>query len=226
MSRDVSLVDLIVHEMRTPLTVALGSIRHADGASPAEAEAALARARRSCERLERLAAEMRDFVRVAALPDASLAPVPLAPTLEAAVARVRAERDIAVTTVFTPVEESALGLKPQLESAMTAILMALARAASPSEGLVISVDEVRLKPNPTDSHEGVLKVVARRETATVDDAADTFDAEWLGGLGFGLPLARAVIVRGGGTISSALAPDGRLGLIIVTLVAASTAHPA
>jgi signal transduction histidine kinase len=216
MSRDVSLVDLIVHEMRTPLTVALGSLRHAETSAPAEAEAALARARRSCEQLERLAAQMRDFVRVVAMPQTALTAVSLGETLASAVARVRAERDLAVTTSSLPDGRDVIALAPQLETAMTSVLMALARAASPSEGLEISAT----------GSETVLKVVARRESAPADSAADTFDAEWLGGLGFGLPLARAVIERGGGTIRSAPAADGRLGVISVTLVAASTPPPA
>ena len=215
MSRDVSLVDLIVHEMRTPLTVALGSLRHAETSSPAEAEAAHARARRSCERLERLAAEMRDFVRVAGLPETALGKVAVDETIRAAVARVRAERDVAITTSGLP-DSGVVALPHHLETAMTSILMALARAASPSEALDIS----------SVSSATSLTVVARRETSAPDAATGTFDAEWVGGLGFGLPLARAVIECGGGTIGSALAPDGRLGLISVTLLTASAAPPA
>lgn len=214
MSREVSLVDLIVHEMRTPLTVALGSIRHAE-ADPAIAVEALARARRSCERLERLAAEMRDFVRVQALPDETLATVDLDALLDAAVARLRLERDIAVAISSGPLARHALALKSHLEHAVTAVLLALARAASPSDTLVITA---------TSEGDG-LRVVARRDSAPGDSSFETFDAEWVGGLGFGLPLARAVVERGGGTIQSAVAPDGRVGLISVTLAAAPAPPP-
>lgn len=215
MTRDVSLVDLIVHELRTPLTVALGSIRHAESADPAGAADALARARRSCERLERLAGEMRDYVRVAGLRETALAPVAVDAIVETAVARLAGERDVSVAIGAVPARQ-VVALKGQVESAMTALLLALARAASPTEGLAISFA----------SDGAGVTITARRESATLPERPETFDAEWLGGLGFGLPLARAVVERGGGSINSTVAGDGRLGAVIVTLVAASTPPPA
>jgi signal transduction histidine kinase len=214
MPRDVSLVDLIVHEIRTPLTVALGSLGHAESADPASAGDALARARRSCERIERMAAEMRNYVRVSALPDAALVAVPLDSAIETAVRRLAAERDIDVALSPVPARR-VVAVPGQIEDALAALLLALGRAASPSEGLVVAVSATETR----------VTVVARRESAGDSRPADSFEAEWLGGLGFGLPLARAVVERSGGSIGSGVAGDGRLGVISVTLVAASTAPP-
>ena len=63
-------------------------------------------------------------------------------------------------------------------------------------------------------------LVMRRPEATLGHGPETFEAEWLGGLGFSLPLARAVIVAGGGDVTSGHAPDGRLHWISVHLAVA------
>ena len=77
-SREVSLVDLVLHELRTRLTVAIGSLRQVGDLADPTQQAALARALRSCERLEQLASQMRDWTR---LEDAPAEPgsVPLRP---------------------------------------------------------------------------------------------------------------------------------------------------
>lgn len=209
MSRDVSLVDLIVHEMRTPLTVALGSLRQAQASEGDAAQAAWARAQRSCERLELLAAEMRDFVRVAALPDSAAAPVRLDAVVDRAVAALSAQLDVEVDLGAVARPLAVRALPGRLETAVTSLLMALARAASPGEGLVLAAA----------ASAGTVTMVARRAQSDAP-ASDGFAAEWIGGNGFSLPLAKAIVERGGGRLASSLARDGRLGAISVTLAAA------
>jgi signal transduction histidine kinase len=212
MSREVSLVDLIVHELRTPLTVALGSLRQVEVADPAAA-AALARARRSCERLEQIAAEMREFVRTATLDASDATPVDLAATVARAVAAVHSLRDVRIET-DSDVTPDVMAFPNRLDSALGALLLALARAAGPGETLFITV---------TTAHDRVLVRGQRSDAAPADGTG--FDAEWVGGVGFALPLARAVIECAGGDVRSVAASDGRFGGFSVSLVPAPRETP-
>jgi signal transduction histidine kinase len=212
MTREVSLVDLILHELRTPLTVALGSLRQVDPADPT-AEAALGRARRSCERLEQIAADMREFVRVSSLDPSDATAIDLHAALGRAVAIVTALRDVRVET-GGDTSARVLAFPHRLEGALGALLLALARAAGPGEPLLVTVI-------PAD--ERVLVNGQRADTAP--ESASGFDAEWVGGVGFALPLARAAIERAGGRVCSANAADGRFGAFSVSLVPAPPAPP-
>ena len=75
-----------------------------------------------------------------------------------------------------------------LPGALASLLVAVARAAEAGEAVAVDV---------TVSGDAAT-VVARRTGAPSGDGGGTFAAEWLGGLGFSLPLARAVIAGGGG----------------------------
>jgi signal transduction histidine kinase len=134
MNREVSLVDLIVHELRTPLTVALGSLRQVDLADPA-AEAALGRVRRSCERLEQIAADMREFVRVSSLDPSDATAIDLQAAIGRAIAIVTSLRDVRVE-LRGDASAPVLAFPHRLEGALGALLLALARAAGPDESLV------------------------------------------------------------------------------------------
>lgn len=212
MNREVSLVDLIVHELRTPLTVALGSLRQVDVADPT-AEAALGRIRRSCERLEQIAADMREFVRVGSLDPSDATAVDLHAVLGRAIAVVTSLREVPIET-RGDASTRVLAFPHRLEGALGALLLALARAAGPGESLFVTVI-------PADDR---VLVNGQRGGASPESASG-FAAEWVGGVGFALPLARAAIERAGGRVSSADASDGRFGAFSVSLVPAPQAPP-
>ena len=97
-----------------------------------------------------------------------------------------------------------------LPGALASLLVAVARAAEAGEAVAVDV---------TVSKDATT-VVARRDGAPSGEAGGSFAAEWLGGLGFSLPLARAVIAGGGGEVTSTHSADGRLQGICVRLAAA------
>lgn len=212
MNREVSLVDLIVHELRTPLTVALGSLRQVDLADPT-AEAALGRVRRSCERLEQIAADMREFVRVSSLDPSDTTAIDLHAVLGRAIAVVTSLREVHIET-RGDASARVLAFPHRLEGALGALLLALARAAGPGESLLVTVI-------PSDDR---VLVHGQRADASPESASG-FAAEWVGGAGFALPLARAAIERAGGRVCSTDASDGRLGAFSVSLVPAPLAPP-
>jgi signal transduction histidine kinase len=212
MNREVSLIDLIVHELRTPLTVALGSLRQVDLADPT-AEAALGRARRSCERLEQIAADMREFVRVCSLDPSDATALDLQAAIVGAVAVVTSLRDVRIE-LRGDASARVLAFPRRLESALGALLLALARAAGPHESLFVTV---------MAADDRVLVHGQRADAAP--ESARGFGAEWVGGVGFALPLARAAIERAGGRVCSADAADGRFGAFSVSLVPAPQVPP-
>jgi signal transduction histidine kinase len=212
MNREVSLVDLIVHELRTPLTVALGSLRQVDLADPA-AEAAIGRVRRSCERLEQIAADMREFVRVSSFDPSDATAIDLQAAIGRAIAIVTSLRDVRVE-LRGDASAPVLAFPHRLEGALGALLLALARAAGPDESLFVTV---------TAADDRVLVHGQRADAAP--ECASGFGAEWVGGVGFALPLARAAIERAGGQVRSADASDGRFGAFSVSLVPAPQAPP-
>jgi signal transduction histidine kinase len=209
-SRAVSLVDLVVHELRTPLTVAIGSLRQLGGLADPVQQAAVARALRSCERLELLTGEMRDWTRLAASP-AKPAAVALSPALTEAVRSAAAARASSASIVLGELPEVMVQALPHfLPGALASLLVAVARAAEASDPVAVDVTVT----------EHAATVVVRRPGAPSGEVSGTFAAEWLGGLGFSLPLARAVIAGGGGDVTSTHSADGRLQGISVRLAVA------
>ena len=207
-SRPVSLVDLAVHELRTPLTVAIGSLRQIGELADPTHQAALSRALRSCERVEQLVGQMRDWAR---LEDSPAEPGAIA------LSQVLVEA-MRVASAVRPGVEIASGDLPDvmvralphlIGEAVASLLSALARASDAGDVLTIEAAV-------TDT---VATIVASR-IGTPGDDVGTFEAEWLGGLGFSLPLARAIIAGGGGAVGSTHAADGRLQAISVRLAVA------
>ena len=128
-SRAVSLVDLVVHELRTPLTVAIGSLRQLGGLADPVQQAAVARALRSCERLEHLAGQMRDWTRLEESP-AEPGAVALSPVLTEAVRSAAATRAGAVGILAGDVPDVMVAALPHLlPGALASLLAAVARAA-------------------------------------------------------------------------------------------------
>lgn len=215
-TRAAALIDLVVHELRTPLTVALGSLRQAAGAPPdAGQQALIARALRSCERLDRLAAEMRDWTRIVAAPAAGVVALPLAPLAETA-ARVAADSRHGEVEfqLDVPPGLSADVLPHLAAGALGTLWSALARAADRGEVLEVSA---------LDDDSAAVTLVARRPGTEAPDG-DRFDAEWVGGLGFSMPLARAALEAAGARLASRHADDGRLLAISVRLAAGAPAR--
>jgi signal transduction histidine kinase len=208
-SRAVSLVDLVVHELRTPLTVAIGSLRQLGELGDPVQQAAVARALRSCQRLEQLTGEMRDWTRLSespAEPDA----VALTPALTEAVRSAAATRAGAAGIVVGDVPDvRVMALPHLLPGALASLLVSVVRAAETSDTIAVDV-------TVTDD----AATIAARRPGAVAEAGGTFAAEWLGGLGFSLPLARAVLAGGGGDVTSTHSADGRLQAISVRLAVA------
>ena len=91
----------------------------------------------------------------------------------------------------------------------------MARAAEAAEAVAVHVTATA----------DTATLDARRLGATGGDVGRTFSAEWLGGLGFSLPLARAVIAAGGGDVTSTHSADGRLQAITVRLAVGRLGSP-
>jgi signal transduction histidine kinase len=209
-TRAVSLIDLLAHELRTPLTVVTGSLRQLGGLADPVQQAALERALRSCERLERLAAEMREWTRLeGSPPDPGV--VALAGVLTEAVTSASATSAGTVNLVVGAVPNVMVRTIPHLlPGALASLLAAVIRAADDGEAIAVESDVAG----------DAVTVVARRSGAPRVEGAETFGAEWLGGLGFSMPLARAVIAGGGGTVTSTQSADGRLQAVSVRLAVA------
>lgn len=215
-TRAAALIDLAVHELRTPLTVAIGSLRQAAGAAADTGQQALiSRALRSCERLDRLAAEMRDWTRLVAAPSAGVGSLPLAPlVVEAARLAAESRHGEVEFQLDVPPGLSADVLPHLAAGALAALWSALARAADRGEVLAVSA---------LDDDSAAVTLVARRPGARAPDR-DRFDAEWVGGLGFSMPLARAALEAAGARVASRHADDGRLLAISVRLAAGAPAR--
>ena len=207
-SRAVSLVDLVVHELRTPLTVAIGSLRQLGGLADPVQQAAVARALRACERLEHLSGQMRDWTRLEESP-ATPGAVPLVPVAGRgrAFGRGKPRRRGRYPRRARCPDVLVRALPHLLPDALASLLAAVARAAEASETVAVDVTLA----------DDVATILARRSGMPVAKGDGTFAAEWLGGLGFSLPLARAVIAGGGGTLTSTHSADGRLQSISVRL---------
>ncbi len=204
------LVELIVHEMRTPITVAMGSLKQVRMlADPAE-QAAVDRAIRSCTRLERLAAELRDWAR---LKDARPAPVPhrLRDLLRDATAAAALGSAAATILELDDVPDVVVTALPGLPDALRGLVDAILRAAEPGETPrgAIAVED------------GTVVVTLYRPGCPPADRTAPFDAELLSGMGFALPLAAATIEAGGGRIASRRDGDGRLEAVTVQLASAA-----
>jgi signal transduction histidine kinase len=210
-SRAVSLVDLVVHELRTPLTVAIGSLRQIRELDDPMHQAALTRALRSCERVEQLVGQLRDWARLEDSPAAEPAAIALSQVLGEAV-RVASAARPGVHIAAGDVPEVMVRALPHLiAEAVASLLSALARASDAGDVLTIEAAVT-----------GTLATIVASRIGAPGEDVGTFEAEWLGGLGFSLPLARAVIAGGGGGVGSTHAADGRLQAISVRLAVAPT----
>ncbi len=209
-TREMALVDLVVHELRTPLTVAIGSLRQVPAPADPVQQAAMARALRACERLEHFAAQMRDWTRLASSPP-PVGAVGLPDVVRAAVGALTTDRDRPTEVVVDEVADVDVQAVPALlPGALASLVAAVVRASERDEPVVVS----------SLLAGDVATLVIRRGTTSANPSRGTFDAEWIGGQGFALPLASAVVAAGGGSVTSAESRDRRLEAISVTLAVA------
>ena len=192
-SRELAAIELMLHELRTPLNVLTGSLAQIAAAPSASGTdtAALDRARRACDRLEVVLQQARQWTRRLASPATGstlLSPV-LADAMRSAVAArgrgVESHLDAALPDVAVALSVDALS------EVVRALLDAIFRAADDGASI------------PVAAH--VASQDSRFVTLTIGSAADAqssgaFDAEWLGGHGFSLPLAHAIVRSASGEI--------------------------
>lgn len=207
----LALLHLLLHELRTPLNVAAGSVaplaRGSAGPLSPDQQALTDRVARSIERLERVTGELREWLALTA--DERSTPARafrLAPLLDELGHAVRASHQVSLTISGPAAGSAVLGDAARLPAALRAVMEAVCRAATPGASIPVVVDG-------TTNEVQLLIGDCGRENGP---DAGTFTAEWIGGLGLGLPLARVVIEGQGGHIRSAV-DSGRVKGIAVTL---------
>jgi len=196
-SRELAILDLIVHELRTPLSVASGSLAQvsAGSAFTAAQQSAAERVERSLKTLTALTDQLRAWSRVA---DSTVrVPVSLATALARAIDSADARRrDIDFAAPEVPADVLIMSGSELFIPALASIVAAVVRSAPNRSTVAIDV--------MADAGE------VRIAVGDIADAEESeFPAEFVGGLGFVLPLARAAIEINGGRIWSNAA-DGRI----------------
>jgi signal transduction histidine kinase len=195
-SRERAILDLIVHELRTPLSVAAGSLAQVLAGALSDAQQSAAdRVDRSLKHLNGLADQLRGWSRASHA--AARTPV----NLEAAFARAldsadARRRDIDFGSPDVPADVQIMSGNDLFIPALASIVAAVVRSAPnrSTVGIDVMVDTTEV----------------RIAVGDLSDAQDSeFAAEFVGGLGFVLPLARAAIESDGGRIWSNTA-DGRI----------------
>jgi K+-sensing histidine kinase KdpD len=207
-SPGVKLLNLAVHELRTPASVVSGYLRmllagHA-GPLNERQQKLVTEAERSSRRLNDLVADLSTLANLEAgtlsLPAQRVA---LFALIRDVAAETREGRDRGVVIeVRTPADEAeVMADSVRLRAAVATLLMAMARERAMPGTLVID--------GRVESHAGAAHVIVRlgEEAALprLDGPAGRFDI-WRGGLGVALPLARHVVEAAGGRLWS---PRGR-----------------
>jgi signal transduction histidine kinase len=203
-ARELAILDLIVHEFQTPLSVAAGSLSQvSSGVSlTGTQQAAAERVERSVRNLSLLTDQLRGWSRVTT--SGPPTPVSLAPLIAQAIAVSDApRRDINFAPPEVPDDVQVMGVRELLEPTLVSLVAAVVRSAPSRSTVGIDID---CDPDEVRVAIGDLGVAPESE----------FPAEFVGGLGFALPLARAVIESAGGRIWSN-ADEGRISGIAIAL---------
>lgn len=216
----VALLRLLLHELRTPLNVVTGSLQPLASGGPAQPEeprALAERAFRSARRLQQLVEQLREWLALAAggsVP--ARTPQSLGPLLGAACARAAEARGGGVTAAISPPEPAGAVIGGRgTASAVEAALEAVFRGAQDGTIVPVRVEERRRRRPP--------QVIVR--IGEVDDDRDReFAAEFVGGLGLALPLARLAIEAQGGRIWSRV-DGGKIVGIALSLPVAEARQP-
>ncbi len=196
-SRELAILDLIVHELRTPLAVAAGSLAQvsAGSAFTAAQQSAAERVERSLKTLTTLTDQLRAWSRTS--DSTARMPVNLAAALARALDSDDARRrDIDFAAPEVPADVQIMSVSELFIPALASIVAAVVRSAPNRSTVGVDVT----------FHDREVRIVV----GDVADAQESeFPAEFVGGLGFVLPLARAAIEHDGGRIWSSAA-DGRI----------------
>ncbi len=207
-AREHAILDLIVHELRTPLSVATGSLAQvtAGAALTAAQQSAADRVERSLKNLTALTEQLRAWSRVS--DSTARMPVSLAAAVTHALDSADARRrDIDFAAAEVPADVQIMSVSELFIPALGSIVAAVVRSAPNRSTVGIDV--------AADANE------VRIAVGDMADAQESeFLAEFVGGLGFVLPLARAAIESDGGRIWSNTA-DGRILGIALALPRAS-----
>ncbi|HEX7087593.1 MAG TPA: histidine kinase dimerization/phospho-acceptor domain-containing protein [Vicinamibacterales bacterium] len=201
-----ALLSLAVHELRSPLTVATGSVQRllASDTIDDETRALLERALRACRQVETIVGQMRDWTRLHDTPAAEPRPAPLAPALTEAAALVGAARPGLTVAIDAAPAVHVAALPGRLVPALAAVFSAVARPLP--NGATLPIRTAVL---------GDRVAVQAGLTGRVQPAGH--EVAEVGGLGFTLPLARAVLEAGGGRLSLARDGDERIAGAVVEL---------
>lgn len=195
--RHLGHIELILHELRTPVNVAAGSMAQliepdTDPLTAAQ-QTVIMRAARACSQLEQLCEDLRDWAQLSgATPMLSAAP--LAPAVTEAAKAAETTRRGTVHLALGELRQEWRAVSPPglLVRALTGVMAACLRTAPDRATIPVVVED------DPGNHEIRILVGAIGSTPS-----NGFDAERMGGLGFMLPLARAVVESAGGRIWSA-----------------------
>jgi two-component system cell cycle sensor histidine kinase PleC len=203
-------LSLAVHELRTPLSVALGYVRmllrEQAGPFSEKQKRMLEEVERACGRLGTLVEEMSDLRKVE-LGQLALARQPF--DLAAVVAEVAGDmhegHDRNVRLVVRGAERplQIVGDRARIAAAVRVLMHLIMRERA--DGVVVT------ECSHVEGAQPMALVVISEESKVQDlaraRAVDAMVGEWRAGTGFGLPLARRVVDAHGGTISSAPGDD-------------------
>jgi signal transduction histidine kinase len=206
-ARHLGHIELILHELRTPVNVAAGSLAQllepeSDAVTTAQ-QSTIMRAIRACSQMEQLCEDLRDWAHLSGS-EPMVTATPLAPALKEAARAAEATRRDTVHLLLPDhqrQERRVMSPPGLLVRALTGILAACLRTAPDRASIPVVVED------DPDLHE--IRILVG---AISPPPGDKFEAERMGGLGFALPLARAVIEAAGGRIWSAAGAGRVVGI--------------
>lgn len=199
------LLNLAVHELRTPVSVVAGYLRMllAERAGPLtdRQRKMLTDTLRSADRLTALVAEMSELSNLEAGTLTVLRqPIALAPLLQEVAAALDdgRERGVRAEVRLTPAlgpDVRVTGDAVRLRAALTAVLTTVAREQAGAATIVVAADVEEGSPW------AVVRIGEAAAVAALSGPTGDFD-EWRGGVGLALPLARRVVEAAGGRVWS------------------------